>query len=218
MAHTFENKFIELPYLGWQYEYDSTGNVVDSTAYNIPDFELTTFDGHTINRDSIRDKFIILTTIQNSCPKLDECGLGVVLFNEILYSKMVKHPDGYSNVRVLSILTDINGKPDTLPNTLLREEMAEYDQRFWWFATGDPTPFYSFPYYGDLFINYPSTPAEHEVGSKAFVNSLVLIDKKGHIRGLTGAKSDTHIRNFFDLLKLLKKEEFKADRERQKTN
>jgi hypothetical protein len=40
----------------------------------------------------------------------------------------------------------------------------------------------------------------------------VLIDDKGFIRGVTGAKTDTHIRNFFDMLKLLKKEEFDAKR------
>lgn len=213
MAHTFDNKFIDLPYLGWEYTYDAAGNKIDSTVYSIPDFQLTSFDGAVINRDSIRDKFIILTTIQNTCPDLKECGMGMVLFNEILYSKMIDHPDNYSNVRVLSILTDANGKPDSIPSQLLKEEMAEYDHKFWWFATGDATPFYSFPYYGDLFINYPATASSGEIGSKAFVNSLVLIDKRGCIRGVSGAKSDSDIRNFFDLLKLLKKEEFKADRE-----
>lgn len=213
MAHTFENKFIDLPYLGWQYTYDAAGNKTDSTVYSIPDFELTSFDGAVINRDSIRDKFIILTTLQNTCPGIADCGFGAEIFNEILYSKMVGHPDSYSNVRVLSILTDENGRPDSIPSQLLREEMAVYDSRFWWYAVGDPSPFYSFPYYGDLFINYPASPEAGEIGSKAFVNSLVLIDKRGCIRGVSGAKSDTDIRNFFDLLKLLKKEEFKADRE-----
>ena len=216
MAHTFENKFIDLPYLGWEYQYDSLGNKIDSTVYSIPDFELTAFNGAPITRDSIRDKFIILTTIQNDCPDIKECGLGIVLFNEILYSKMLNHPDNYSNVRVLSILTDENGKPDSIPTQLLKEEMAEYDQRFWWFATGDPSPFYSFPYYGDLFSNYPADPKSGEIGSKAFVSSLVLIDKRGCIRGVSSGKTDTGIRNFFDLLKLLKKEEFKADREKRK--
>lgn len=36
----------------------------------------------------------------------------------------------------------------------------------------------------------------------------MLIDQDGHIRGVTGAKKDSDIRNFFDLLKLLKKEDF----------
>ena len=141
--------------------------------------------------------------------------MGTVLFDEILYSNMLDHPDNYSNVRVLSILTDENGQPDSMPSQLLKEEMAAYDLKFWWLATGDPAPFYSFPFYGDLFINYPTDEAG-QIGTKAFVNSLVLIDKKGNIRGVSGAKSDTEIRNFFDLLKLLKKEEFKAERESRK--
>jgi len=216
MAKTLNNKFIDLPYLGWQYQYDSLGKKVDSTVYSIPDFELTSFDGTPITRDSIRDKFIILTTIQNDCPDLNNCGMGMVLFNEIIYGNMLDHPKNYHNVRVLSILTDKNGKPDSIPSPLLKEEMAAYDLKYWWLATGDVSAFYSFPYYGDLFINYPATPAANEIGTTAFVNSMVLIDKRGCIRGVTGAKSDTALRNFFDLLKLLKKEEFKADREAQK--
>lgn len=212
MAHTFENHFIDLPYLGWEYKYDEQGNKIDSSAYNIPSFKLTSFDGTPINRDSIKDKFIIVTTIQNDCEELENCGLGLYHFNEIIYSKFIAHPDNYSNVRVLSILTDKDGNPDSIPSPLLREMMSVYDQRFWWQATGDPSPFVSFPYYGDLFKNHPATPEEGEIGSKAFVSAMILIDKKGFIRGVSGAKRDADMRNFFDLLKLLKKEEFKAER------
>ncbi|MBK9191538.1 MAG: hypothetical protein IPM77_08485 [Crocinitomicaceae bacterium] len=212
IAHTVKNHFIVLPYLGYEYKYDSSGNVIDSVAYQIPEFSLISFDGETINRDSIRDKFIILTTIQNTCPDIKECGPGFVLFNEILYSKMIEHSDSYKNVRVISLLTDENGNPDSIPSQLLLEEMEVYDHSLWWFASGDVKPFYSFNYYGERFIDQPSTPSAGEIGNKAFVNSLVLIDKDGHIRGVTGAKSDTDIRNFFDLLKLLKKEEFEAAR------
>ncbi len=212
MAHTIENHFIDLPYLGWEYKYDENGRKIDSTAYKIPPFHLTSFDGTPITRDSIDNKFIILTTIQNDCEELENCALGLYHFNEIIYSKMIDHPDSYKNVRVLSILTDKDGNPDSIPSPLLIEMMSEYDQRFWWLAVGDPSPFVSFPYYGDIFKNHPSTPAEGEIGSKAFVNAMILIDKKGFIRGVAGAKKDADMRNFFDLLKLLKKEEFKAER------
>lgn len=212
LANTVKNNFIVLPYLGYEYQVDSTGKVIDSIPYQIPEFNLVSFDGTPINRDSIRDKFIILTTIQNTCPNIKTCGPGFVMFNEILYSAMIEHPDSYKNVRVLSLLTDENGNPDSIPTQLLLEEMEVYDHSLWWFATGDVKPFYSFNYYGEQFFDQPATPSEGEIGSKAFVNSLVLIDKTGHIRGVTGAKSDTDIRNFFDLLKLLKKEEFEAAR------
>ena len=85
IAKSCENHFITLPYLGWEFDYDSSGKKIDSTAYNIPEFTLTKFDGTIINRDSIRGKFIILSTLQNTCPTLNECGMGVYLFNELLY-------------------------------------------------------------------------------------------------------------------------------------
>ena len=218
IAKSCDNHFIELPYLGWEYDYDSSGKKIDSTAYNIPEFTLTKFDGTIINRDSIQGKFIILSTLQNSCPTLNECGMGVYLFNELLFQKIVENQQkkGYGNGKVISILTDINGNPDSTISDSLKGEMAEFDSNIWWMATGDPTPLFSFDYYGKNFMDHAASNKDGEVGTKAFVNSLVLIDDKGFIRGVSGAKRDTDIRNFFDMLKLLKKEEFKANQMKNK--
>ena len=56
-------------------------------------------------------------------------------------------------------------------------------------------------------MKQPATKDEGEIGDYAFPNSLVLIDKEGHIRGVTGAKRDSDLRNFLDLIRLLKREE-----------
>lgn len=214
IAKTCENHFIEIPYLGWEYTYDEAGNKTDSTAYNIPNFSLTRFDGTKITRDSIRGKFIILSTLQKGCPAMDECGMGIYHFNELLFSKLVDNQKSYGNVKVLSILTDYNGQPDSAVTEVLKEEMSVYDKNIWWQAIGDPTPLFSFDYYGKNFMEHKTSAKDGEVGSKAFINSLVLIDDKGFIRCVSGAKRDTDIRNFFDILKILKKEEFKANRKK----
>lgn len=214
IATTFKNKFIEPPYLGYTYTFNENGEKLDSAAYQIPDFELTRFDGDKITKDSIKDKFIVLTTIQNQCPQLDSCGLGIYAFNEIFFHRLVKNGKSYSNVRVISILTDENGAPlKERPSEVLMDEMKEYDPHFWWLTYGDPTPFYNFDYYGKSFMQQPADPKSGEIGKYAFTSSLVLIDKDGYIRGVTGAKRDSDIRNFFDVLKLLKKVEFDAEQE-----
>ncbi|MEX1001469.1 MAG: hypothetical protein WDZ35_05080 [Crocinitomicaceae bacterium] len=210
LATHLKNKFIELPYLGqWTYTTDSTGKITDSTAFTIPDFSLTRLDGKIINRDSIRGKFIVLSTLQPDCPNFESCGMGMYHFNEIFFRKLVKNQDNYANVKVLTVLTDLEGNP--LPDSAssqIKEEMEAYDSDIWWTTFGDPTPLFSWEYYGENFMTYESDPKLGEVGRYAFINSLVLIDDKGHIRGVSGAKKDSDIRNFFDLLKLLKKEEF----------
>ena len=91
--------------------------------------------------------------------------------------------------------------------------IKESNDDIWWITTGDPTPLFSFMYNDKNFYDLPSTADNYEVGSKAFINSLILIDKEGHIRGFTGARRDSDIRNFFDLLKILKKVEFDAEHE-----
>ena len=216
MARSFENYFVELPYLGYTYTYDSTGVANDSVAYNIPHFELNQFGGGIINRDSIRGKFIVLTTIQDDCPDLDSCGLAVYLFDKLFFEKLEENQDNYSNVKVLSILTDHEGKAVPQgPSEKLLESMGEYNRKLWWMTWGDPTPFYNFNYYDQIFNLHLASEKDGEIGKYAFMNSLILIDDKGFIRGLTGARSDSDIRNFFDLLKLLKKEEFNRERGQQ---
>ena len=210
LATNLRNKFVDLPYLGeWTYTYDDNGNALDSTAFVLPDFTLTKFDGTVINRDSIKDKFIVLSTIQPMCPDLDSCGMSMFLFEEIFYSQLVKNQKNYYDVKVLSILTTNNGETvEQGPSFKLKEEVANYDPNIWWMTYGDPTPLFSWEYYGMNFMDQPSSLENGEIGKHAFVNSLVLIDKKGHVRGVSGAKRDSDIRNFFDLVKILKKEDF----------
>lgn len=209
ISKTVSNHFVELPYLGYEYTLDAQGRKIDSAAYQIPPFTLTKFDGTPVTRDSIDGKFIVLMTIQNGCPNLAECGFSLFHFDEIFFHKLVKNQKNYGNVRVISILTDVDGNPVAEPSEKLRDEMYNFDTTgIWWFTTGAVEPFYNFNYYGDKFINQPASKDAGEIGLKAFTNSLVLIDDKGFIRGVSGAKTDTHIRNFFDMLKLLKKEEF----------
>ncbi len=215
IAKNVENYFVELPYIGYTYSYDSTGATTDSVAYNVPDFELNRFGGGVINRDSLRGKFIVLSTLQNDCPELDQCGLAVWIFNELFFEKLADNQDNYGNVKVLSILTTLDGDTVSGPSEKILENMEGFDQDIWWMTWGDPSPFYDFPYYNKTFSEHPSSAEDGEIGKYAFVNSLVLIDDKGFIRGVTGARSDTDIRNFFDLLKLLKKEEFNEERGQQ---
>lgn len=218
LATNLKNKFVELPYLGeWSYEYNAdSSKIVDSSAFVLPDFQLTKFDGTVINRDSIRDKFIVLSTIQPECPELEECGMSLYLFNQIFFKKLIKNQKSYGNVKVLSVLTDQDGQPiKEGPPPRIKEEMEQYDPDIWWCAYGDVEPLYSWDYYGKNFMLHESTEETGEIGKYAFTNSLVLIDRDGHIRGVTGAKRDSDIRNFFDLLKILKKAEFDENWERE---
>jgi hypothetical protein len=213
ISKTVNNVFIIPPYLGYEFDLDSNGNKIDSVAYTVPEFSLTTFDGEAITKKDIEGKFIVLTTLQNECPDMSQCGMSVYHFNEIFFEKLVKNQDHYGNVRVISILTDVDGNPIEKPTQKLLDEMVQYDTTgVWWMTTGDVTPFYNFNYYGDKFVNHLASNKDGEIGLKAYTNSIVLIDDKGFIRGVTGAKTDSDIRNFFDVLKLLKKVEFDRNR------
>jgi hypothetical protein len=220
LAKNLRNKFIVLPYIGqYDYTYDDNGNPTDSIPYRIPDFELTKFDGTPITRDSIKGKIIVLSTIQPKCPDIDECGMSFYIFNELFFKVLSKNQDNYGDVKILTILTDINGKAIIEgPNEELTEQIEEYDPAIWWMTYGDPTPLFSWEYYGMNFMEHTSEKKNGEIGKYAFPNSLVIIDQKGNIRGVSGAKKDSDIRNFFDMLKLLKKADFDKDWEERHRN
>jgi cytochrome oxidase Cu insertion factor (SCO1/SenC/PrrC family) len=214
LAKNVENKFVELPYLGeHHFEYDANGNVSDSTLYTIPNFNLTTIKGEKITRNSFKDKFLVVTTIQNSCP--DDCGMYFLHYDEIFYSKLSKNTDSYDDVIVLTVLTDHDGNPvDKVSDKLIEEvkQIEGYDPNLWVIATGDPKPLFDFKIANKHFYELPSTPDNDEVGTKAFINSMLLIDKQGHIRGFTGARSYSDVSNYFDILKVLKKVDFDEKR------
>ena len=214
LAKTVNNKFVQLPYIGQhEYVYDDNGKKIDSTLYTLPKFEFTTLEGRKITNNSIRNKFVVITTLQNSCP--DDCGVFLFHFQELFYKKLEDNQDSYDDVVILSILTDHDGNPVAEPTEKFIDEIhaiENYDKDLWWVTTGDPKPIFSFEYLGKNFYDLPSTPDNDEVGSKAFINSLLLIDKESHIRGFTGARSFSDISNFFDLLKVLKKVEFDEER------
>jgi cytochrome oxidase Cu insertion factor (SCO1/SenC/PrrC family) len=214
LAKNVDNKFVDLPYLGThQYEYDSNGKVQDSTLYTIPNFNLTTVEGKQISRNSFKDKFIVVTTIQNTCP--DDCGMYFLHFDEIFYSKLSKNTDSYDDVIILTILTDHDGNPvDSISDKLMDEvkQIKGYNPDLWIISKGDPKPLFDFKYANKHFYELPSTPDNNEVGTKAFINSMVLIDKKGHVRGFTGARSYSDVSNYFDILKVLKKVDFDEKR------
>jgi len=214
-AKTLNNKFIELPYLGqYTIELDEEGNN-DTIQYVIPDFEFKTSDGKVVNSSSTKDQFLVFTTIQNTCP--DTCGLFMYHIHELFYDKLKKNRDKYDkydNVKIYSILTDVNGKSLSQPSVKLKEALVRFeaDTAIWEVLIGDPSQIFSFDYQGQDFMTLPAIHTNFEIGRYAFVNSLVLVDRDKHIRGFTGAKRDSDIRNFFDLLKILKKVEFDENR------
>lgn len=211
LAKTLTNKFIELPYIG-EHTYVINGDKTDTVYYKVPDFEFKSIEGKTINSESTKGQFLIFTTIQNSCP--DTCGLYFFHLDELFYQKLKKNRDNYFNVKIISILTDENGNPLQKASEKLVEALStiERDSDIWEVVTGDIDPIYGFKFNDQTFKDLPSTASNYEIGTKAFVNSLLLVDRAKHIRGFTGAKRDSDIRNFFDLLKILKKLEFDENR------
>ncbi|MDX1349811.1 MAG: hypothetical protein R3279_06180 [Putridiphycobacter sp.] len=207
-AKTLSNKFIELPYLGKYQVVDNSNGTKDTIQYTIPPFKFTTIDGKSVTSQSTQNEFLIFTTIQNSCP--DTCGVYLYHFNELFYEKVKKNKDSYNNVKFYSILTDENGRAITQPSSKLLEALSvlNQDTSIWQIVVGEPAQVFSFDYNGQNFMDLPATATNFEIGQKAFVNSLLLVDQNKHIRGFTGAKRDSDIRNFFDLLKILKKVEF----------
>ena len=211
-AKSLSNQFIDLPYIGKHEVTIGADGEADTTYYTLPHFTFKNLKGKTVNSVTTQNQFLIFTTIQNGCP--DTCGLFMYHIDELFYEKLLDNKDNYHNVKIISVLTDENGNRIDRPSEKLLELMLKHnvDSSLWEIVTGDPAQVFDFEYEGENFMELPSTEADFEIGQYAFVNSMVLVDKTKHIRGFTGAKKDSDIRNFFDLLKILKKVEFDENR------
>ncbi len=207
-AKNLSNKFIELPYIGDYTVVVNNDGTSDTLQYQIPFFEFKNEFGQVVNSRTTNQQFLVFSTIQNSCP--DTCGVYIYHFNELFYDKVQKNKDNYNNVKLYSILTDENGNAIERPSKKLLEALSTLnrDTSVWQILIGDPKQIFDFNYNGSNFSELPATASNFEIGKSAFVNSLLLVDRDKHIRGFTGAKRDSDIRNFFDLLKILKKVQF----------
>ncbi len=171
-------------------------------AYNFHDSK-----GHTLTNKNFRNKIVIYTTIQPSCP--DTCAITIWHLDQLLYQQLRKNKKKLGHVKIVSIVTDANGHPSDRVHDVemaLRTQVQDYDPEIWTVVSGDARGIYNMKHNGQSLLK----KGKEYFGGEAFTELMLLVDKKNHVRMVLPAKTESTIRKMRDHMALLEKEYDKA--------
>lgn len=190
----------DLPILGHRYAQDREvdGKAVTDTVYHeIADFSFINQDGQTVTNETVAGKVYVADFFFTSCPTI--CP---IMKTEMLrvYERFGDHPE----FKILSHSID-----PTYDSVAL---LKDYSERLgvdnadtWHFLTGDQEHVFEIGQ-----TSYMTTAMEDKEEPGGFLHSgaFILVDQKGHIRGIyDGTKSDQVNRLMNDIPKLLSSSE-----------
>ena len=160
----------------------------------LDDFHLTKEDGEVITLESLKGQITIISTIQNTCP--DSCGIQLSQANELLYETIYTYREEQSEVKIMSIAMDSEGKPIedfSKVNFVLNKYIRNYDPTIWSVVTGNAESFYDVVINGNRLYDQES---KGSYGGKLYMSSLLLIDKSGQVRSMRLGNGEAQVRDF----------------------
>jgi hypothetical protein len=169
----------------------------------IKQYTLTTASGKQLTNKDFKNKIVIYTTIQPSCP--DTCGVTIWHLDQLIYQQLRKNKKRLGHVKLVSIVTDgKGGKSSNIKDIqfMLKDRIEGFDESIWIIASGDAKSIYNISNNGESLLK---TGKEY-FGGQAFQELMLLVDKKNHLRMVLPGKTESTIRTMRDHMALLEKE------------
>lgn len=179
----------------------------------IPAFSFTDAYGKTYTNASFRDKIVIFTTLQPTCPT--DCAISTWQIDQQLYQNMRRNPKKFAHIKLVSFVTDGKGNPsDNLDDVIysLKNTVEDYDPSIWIIAKGDARSVYNMKNNGKTLLQ----KGKKYYGGEAFQELMLLVDKKNHLRMVLNGKTESMVRTMKDHLALLQKQYDKAKARKEK--
>lgn len=166
-------------------------------------YTFTDAAGNTYTEQSFRNKIVIFTTIQPTCP--DSCGLSTWHFDQMLYQHIRKNDKKLGHVKIVSFVTDGQGNPSDRTadvSAILADQVEEYDPKIWIVAKGDARKLYDMESNGKTLLQKGSD----YFGGEAYQELMLLVDKENHLRMVLPGTTESMIRTMKEHLALLQKQ------------
>ena len=174
----------------------------------MPDYAFEDIHGEKYTQDSFKDKVVIFTTIQKTCP--DSCAISIWNIDRNLFKYIRENPKKMKHIKIVSFVTDGQGNAvDNLDeiNFLLTDQVVAYDPKIWMLAKGDARKVYDVTRNGVKLLN----DEKGHYGGEAFQELLLLVDKDNNLRMVTKANIEDEVRKMYQSMALLEKQYDKAD-------
>jgi hypothetical protein len=169
----------------------------------IKQYTLTTASGKQLTNKDFKDKIVIYTTIQPSCP--DTCGVTIWHLDQLIYQQLRKNKKRLGHVKLVSIVTDgKGGQSNNIKDIqfMLKDRIEGFDESIWIIASGDAKSIYNISNNGESLLK----TGKEFFGGQAFQELMLLVDKKNHLRMVLPGKTESTIRTMRDHMALLEKE------------
>jgi len=179
----------------------------------LPDYSFHDSKGQTLTNKDFRNKIVIYTTIQPTCP--DTCAITIWHLDQLIYQQLRKNKKKLGHVKLVSIVTDEKGHPSDRVHDVemaLKTQVHDYDPTIWTAVSGDARGIYTMKHNGQTLLK----KGKEYFGGEAFTELMMLVDKKNHVRMVLPAKTESTIRKMRDHMALLEKEYDKADAKAKK--
>ncbi len=191
-----DHHYTKLPYIGPKEAIQNSDGTYDTNYHQIPYFEFTDQDGNKVTRDDLLGSVYITDFFFATCPTICPKMAGNMKY---LQDKFKDKKD----LRFISIT--VNPEHDTVEVLKEYADMVHADTKNWTFLTGDKEKIYDVALKG-----FFASVGEDEVAPGGFLHTqyFVLVDKKGHIRGLfDGTVYSEMKKDLTDALDILYREE-----------
>ena len=168
------------------------------------DYSFVDARGKYYTAANFKGDIVIVTTLQQSCP--DSCAVSFWRLDQLIYQHIRKNKHKkMKRVRILSFATDLDGKPlDNLSaiQQMLQDQVEGYDPDIWILAKGDGRKMYDFTRNNETLLK----EGPNYFGGQAFMELMLLLDKKNHLRMVLSGSSEGMIRRMKEHIALLQKQ------------
>jgi cytochrome oxidase Cu insertion factor (SCO1/SenC/PrrC family) len=175
----------------------------------IPSYSFTGINGKKYSNRSFKNKVVLFTTIQQTCP--DSCSISLWHFDQLIYQHVRKNQKKLGHLRIVSFVTDGKGnqiKDLKSTESILKDQFEEYDPKIWILANGDSKTIFN--------ITRNGQQLSKEAGN-SYQELMLLGDKENHLRMVLSGKSEGMIRRMKQHMALLDKQYDKNDAKHLKT-
>ncbi len=160
-------------------------------------------EGKNHSTSDLKGNIVLINTLQPSCP--DSCAISFWHLDQLIYQHVRKNKKKLGSVRIISFVTDGEGKPlDDLTGVrdMIMDNVEGYDPEVWMLASGDPKEIYDMTNNGQNLLE----EGEEYFGGNAYQELQLLVDTKNHLRMVLPGDSEGMVRRMKEHVALLIKQ------------
>ncbi len=164
----------------------------------VPSYSFVDANSKKYTNKSFRNKVVLFTTIQQTCP--DSCSISMWHFDQLIYQHLRKNQKKLKHLKIVSYVVDEKGNPVKnlkLMESILEEQIEEYDPKIWILASGDPKAVFNITRNGENLL---------KDSQNTYSSLLLLVDKANHLRMVLKGNSEGMVRRMKQHMALLDKE------------